>query len=281
MSILNVEKIQPIGSGSTVSVVAGYLESPSIKGSDANYTGVVTATSFDGNLNATQLSSGTVPTARLGSGTANNTTFLRGDSTFATVTGTTINNNANNRLITGSGTANTLEGEANLTFDGTTLISTTEIQVQGGSGDTEFKLHRTNTAGSNGNSFGNIRFTDSSNNEVAGIRGCRQSAVDDAYLQFLTRPTGGSITERIRIDSTGNTWNTGNVGIQTGDITRTSLVGAGASFIGAYIGDGYIGFNTQLGRSSGYFIPSHINALMAGPVTLNSTMTLDGTWVIV
>ena len=31
---------------------------------------------------------------------------------------TTINNNANNRVITGSGTANTLEGEANLTFDG-------------------------------------------------------------------------------------------------------------------------------------------------------------------
>ena len=28
--------------------------------------------------------------------------------------GTTINNNADNRIITGSGTANTLEGEANL-----------------------------------------------------------------------------------------------------------------------------------------------------------------------
>ena len=37
------------------------------------------------------------------------------------VTQTTINNNADNRLITGSGTANTLEGEANLTFNGTNL----------------------------------------------------------------------------------------------------------------------------------------------------------------
>ena len=35
--------------------------------------------------------------------------------------GTTINNNANNRLITGSGTADTLEGETNLTYDGTNL----------------------------------------------------------------------------------------------------------------------------------------------------------------
>ena len=47
--------------------------------------GIVTASSFDGNLNASQLASGTVPTARLGSGTASSSTFLRGDSTFQVV----------------------------------------------------------------------------------------------------------------------------------------------------------------------------------------------------
>jgi hypothetical protein len=36
-------------------------------------------------LNASSLATGTVPTARLGSGTADNTTFLRGDQTFATI----------------------------------------------------------------------------------------------------------------------------------------------------------------------------------------------------
>ena len=35
-----------------------------------------------------------------------------GTLSFTTVSGTTINNNANNRIITGSGTANTLEGES-------------------------------------------------------------------------------------------------------------------------------------------------------------------------
>ena len=40
---------------------------------------------------------------------------------WTTVTGTTINNNADNRIITGSGTANTLNGEATLTYNGSVL----------------------------------------------------------------------------------------------------------------------------------------------------------------
>ena len=47
------------------------------------------------------------------------------------VTSTTINNNADNRLITGSGTANTLNGESNLTFNGSTLAVTGAETVSG------------------------------------------------------------------------------------------------------------------------------------------------------
>jgi hypothetical protein len=49
------------------------------------------------------------------------TTNGSGTLSFSTISGTTINNNADNRVITGSGTANTLEGEANLTFNGSNL----------------------------------------------------------------------------------------------------------------------------------------------------------------
>ena len=41
--------------------------------------------------------------------------------TWSTISGTTINNNADNRIITGSGTANTLEGESTLNYGGNQL----------------------------------------------------------------------------------------------------------------------------------------------------------------
>ena len=42
---------------------------------------------FNGNLNASVINAGTIATARLGSGTANATTFLRGDQTYASAAG--------------------------------------------------------------------------------------------------------------------------------------------------------------------------------------------------
>ena len=64
-------------------------------------------------------------------------TSFKGDGSALTgITGTTINNNANNRIITGSGTANTLNGESNFTYDGTIariigITSTTNLNVVG------------------------------------------------------------------------------------------------------------------------------------------------------
>ena len=49
------------------------------------------------------------------------TSFEGDGSNLTGITGTTINNNADNRVITGSGTANTLNAESGLTFDGTNL----------------------------------------------------------------------------------------------------------------------------------------------------------------
>ena len=57
------------------------------------------------------------------------TKYYGDGSSLSNVTSTTINNNANNRLITGSGTANTLEGESTLTYDGAALSVSTGATI--------------------------------------------------------------------------------------------------------------------------------------------------------
>jgi hypothetical protein len=70
------------------------------------------------NLNASNLSSGTVATARLGSGTANNTTFLRGDNTWATVSGGITLSDAANLGVGGSVTISYLTSTASVSIGG-------------------------------------------------------------------------------------------------------------------------------------------------------------------
>ena len=138
-------------------------------------SGVTTSTTFSGsgasltNLNGSNIASGTVPVARIGTGTKSTSTFYRGDGTFATVTSTTINNNANNRLITGSGTANTLEGEANLTFDGDNLLiksSTDGRRISfAGDGTSHYMKYDNTLGGIKLNGYGGIAFETNGTNE--------------------------------------------------------------------------------------------------------------------
>ena len=60
---------------------------------------------------------------------------------WAAAAGTTINSNADNRVITGSGTANTLQGESGLTFDGRLLSL-----IGDGGGYSAVYIHQTSTS---------------------------------------------------------------------------------------------------------------------------------------
>ena len=92
--------------------------------------------------------------------------------------------------------------------------------------------------------------------------------------------TGLPVSSEFNFGTTGIT-TTKNLGINTATIDNYETVGAANSFRGIYIGDGSLIFNARMDNINGYYIGTGRNALNAGPVTLGSTMTLDGAWVIV
>ena len=129
--------------------------------------------------------------------------------------GTTINNNADNRVITGSGTANTLEGESTLTYDAAKLNITSTTQGLGlnltntGNEYTEatFNAARTGTASALGIITGKW-----DGNQVAQIyiqSGEDTNNKDDGRISFLTQSESGASGTRLRIEPNGN------VGINT------------------------------------------------------------------
>ena len=100
----------------------------------------------------------------------------------------------------------------------------------------------------------------------------------------VTSPVIEAGTTHLKVDrlDTNTTFvNSGNIGVNTNSITNENIAGVGNSFHGMYLADGFIAFSTSLHNPSGYYIDENVNALNAGPVTLVTTMTLDGTWVIV
>ena len=105
--------------GNVTGNVAGNLTGTIQTAAQTNITsvGTLSALTVSGQLTAGGLS---YPTS---DGT--NEQVLRtdgsGNLSFGTISGTTLNNNTNNYVMTGTGTANTLNGESGLIFDGTKL----------------------------------------------------------------------------------------------------------------------------------------------------------------
>ena len=127
-----------------------------------------------------------------------------GQLSFTTVSGTTINNNANNRLITGSGTANTLEGEANLTFDGDDLLlrsSTDGRRISFATDGTSHYMKYDNTlSGIILNGYGGIAFETFGTNERLRIDSSGRLLVG----KNATKASDGENTAKAQIESTGN-----------------------------------------------------------------------------
>ena len=142
----------------------------------------------------------------------NNGKFLRANNgaapSFESIpAGITINNQADNRVLTATGTTDTLNGEANLIFDGSRLginnptfgnynADCDDFIIQG-SGSTGITIN----SGGTGNSFtGNIAFAEGNGTggSADAFRGAISYKHDDDHMTFYT-----NYTEGLRIGSTG------------------------------------------------------------------------------
>jgi len=85
----------------------------------------------------------------------------------------------------------------------------------------------------------------------------------------------------------GGTWSsytagiatTKSVGVNTNNLDDNDLVGVGNSFQGLYISNGMIIHDNTL--NGNHYIGTAFNGLMAGPVNIEGTLTVDGNYVVV
>ena len=172
------------------SVVSASIVNGTIVSADIAANTIATSNIADNAVDATKIASNSILTRHIddnqvgidqlnvsdGSNGQVLTTNGSGTLSFSTVGGTTINSNADNRVITGSGTANTLNGESNLVYDGTNLsigVATPNTQLHIYKANTtahhdHIKLEMGTGWSGHQNYYKNIVWNDGTNN-VGGI----------------------------------------------------------------------------------------------------------------
>ena len=244
-------------------------------------TGIITATRFSGQITPTSLEIGS--NIKLGNaGVITATSFVGSGANLTSLPSQlTLSNNADNRVITG-GSGTNLNGESTLTFDGNTLQNlqsgaAANLTLKATSNSFNSLILDSNRSANT--QFGIIdgRWNGNIVNRIQFVTGSDGTNKDDGYMAFHTRTSGASLTERLRIASTGNvSINTTNVteGVLqvNGDITAKELHGgrmygmlAGRKFDGNNALGGY-----AIEYASGYESPYIVAYNNTGSPSINN-----------
>ena len=158
-----------------------------------------------------------------------------------------------------------------------------EIQdIIGGmvSGNTETNISVTYDDGNGKLNFVSDQLT---TEEVQDIVGGMVSGNTETNITVTYDDTAGKLNFNVGgvgkfIESNSGIHTNSNVGIKTTGFP-TEMVGAGNSFQGMYISNGMIVVDNKL--NGNHYISTNFNGLMAGPVTVNGVLTVDGNYVVV
>ena len=158
-----------------------------------------------------------------------------------------------------------------------------EIQdIIGGmvSGNTETNISVTYDDGNGKLNFVSDQLT---TEEVQDIVGGMVSGNTETNITVTYDDTAGKLNFNVGgvgkfIESNSGIHTNTNIGIKTTGFP-TEMVGAGNSFQGMYISNGMIVVDNKL--NGNHYISTNFNGLMAGPVTVNGVLTVDGNYVVV
>jgi hypothetical protein len=88
----------------------------------------------------------------------------------------------------------------------------------------------------------------------------------------------GVVSSKWRANTAGITTQS-SVGVNTASVDVSGLTGVGNSFNGLYVSNGMVIMDNTL--NGNHYIGTNFNGLMAGPVNVNGSLTIDGVWVVV
>ena len=200
---------------------------------------------------------------------------------------------ARNGIVVGSGI--TLSKDGDIFATGVTTSTTFVGNLTGNvTGNVTGAATQVTVADESSDTSCNVLFTTDATGNLAPKSGTNLTfnSSDGTLTATKFAGDGSSLTGlqagKFLSDGIGITTNT-PVGIETTSLARKDLAGpagntstgAGSSFHGAYMGDGFLSFNTEFSNPTGYYISTFTNALVSGPMQLGTTLTIDGNFTIV
>ena len=168
-------------------------------------------------------------------------------------------------------------------------LSSVGIQSGGttiGAGVTFINFVQSGLTASVASGIATVNLGGKTNEEIQDIVGAMFSGNTETNITVTYQDSDGTIDLEVAgggkfVDSTSpaaGIHTADSIGINTVGFT-TDMVGAGNSFNGMYISNGMTIYDNEL--NGNHYISTSFNGLMAGPVTINGVLTVDGNYVVV